>query len=108
MLACCAAFGVMRVILTRTGGEHTVLDSMVTLFGVTASVLALLSYMEYAALMTSGTVCSVILYVTMLADHPEQATYLIYALYALICSVIAIFRLKKLYAEQQSPQKKDM
>ena len=94
----------MGFILPRLGGEHTFLDSAVTLLGILTSVLTMLSYKEYALLMVAGGVLSSALYVVMLPEHPEQATYLIFNLYSLVCCTLASFRIGKLYAEQQRKQ----
>ena len=95
-------------VLPRLGGEHTFLDSAVTLLGILTSVLTMLSYQEYALLMVAGGVLSTALYVAMLPEHPEQATYLIFNLYSLVCCTLASFRIRKLCAEQQQKQVSDM
>ena len=91
----------LGIMLPRLGGEHTFLDSAVTLLGILTSVLTMLSYKEYALLMVAGGVFSSALYIAMLPEHPEQATYLIFNLYSLICCTLASFRIRKLYLEQQ-------
>ena len=91
----------LGLLLPKLGGEHSFLDSAVTLLGILTSVLTMLAFTEYASLMVvSGLVC-VALYAFMLGEHPEQVTYLIFTLYSLACCVIAFFRIRKLYAEQQ-------
>ena len=99
---------VLGFMLPRLGGEHTFLDSAITLLGILTSVLTMLSYKEYALLMVAGGVLSSALYVAMLPEHPEQATYLIFNLYSLVCCTLASFRIRKLYAEQQRKQTADM
>ncbi len=94
----------LGLLLPFLGGEHSFLDSAVTLLGILTSVLTMLAYMEYAALMAAGGVVSAFLYLSMLAEHPEQITYLIYTLYSLTCCVIAGFRIVKLYREQQNTE----
>ena len=88
-------------LLPRLGGEHSFLDSAVTLLGIITSVLTMLSYKEYALLMAVGCGVSTALYVSMLPEHPEQTTYLVFNLYSLICCTLAFFRMRKLYREQQ-------
>ena len=90
--------------LPYLGGEHTFLDSAVTLLGILTSVLMMLSYKEYPLLMVVGGVLSSALYISMLPEHPEQATYLIFNLYSLVCCTLASVRIRKLYAEQQQKQ----
>lgn len=90
--------------LPLLGGEHTFLDSAVTLLGILTSLLTMLSYKEYALLMVAGGVLSSVLYVSMIPNHPEQTTYLIFNLYSLTCCTLAFFRIRKLYAEQRKSQ----
>ncbi len=91
----------LGLLLPLFGGEHSFLDSAVTLLGIFNSFLTMLAYMEYASLMVISNLVSAALYISMLSEHPEQATYLIYTLYSLTCCIIAFFRIRKLYAEQQ-------
>ena len=41
----------------------------------------------------------------MLREHPAQITYLIYALYSMVCQIIALKRIMRLYREQISHEK---
>lgn len=91
----------LGIALPRIGGEHSFLDSAVTLLGILTSVLTMLSYKEYALPMAVGCGVSTALYVAMLPEHPEQTTYLVFSLYSLTCCTLAFFRIGKLYREQQ-------
>ncbi len=97
----------LALLLPLLGGEHSFLDSAVTLLGILTSVLTMLAYMEYAVLMVTGGLVSASLYISMLGDHPEQVTYLIFTLYSLTCCVIAGFRIGKLYKEQQNTRRNE-
>ncbi len=94
----------LGLLLPLLGGEHSFLDSAVTLLGILTSILTMLAFMEYASLMVVGNLVSAALYISMFGEHPEQATYLIFTLYSLTCCVIAFFRIRKLYAEQQKKE----
>ncbi len=91
-----------QLILRLTGGEHVFLDSLVTLLGILTAFLTMLSYREYTVLMVAGGILSAALYLTMLPEHPEQTTYLVFGIYSLICSVTALFRIRKLCREQEA------
>ena len=42
----------------------------------------------------------------MLRDHPAQITYLIYALYSMVCQIGALKRVLRLYKEQTHEKEK--
>ena len=92
----------VMLILSRAGSDHRVLDTTISLVGILASLLAMLSYIEYVTLTALGQVFSLILYISMLKTNPEQLTYLVYSLYSLICIIQAFIRTRGIYAEQQS------
>ena len=93
---------VLIYVLLRTGGNYIILDSTITLIGVLVSILTMLSYLEYVPLMVINGILTVVLYVIMMLDVPEQSTYVVFSVYSLISSVIAFFRIQKLYKVQQS------
>ncbi len=97
------------VILNRVGAAYSLLDTTTTILGILATVLMMLSYIEYTVLMLAGQVCSIGLYIVMLRKNPEQLAYLIYSLYALICMMVAVARAREIYKIQQenSPNKKE-
>ena len=66
----------------------------------------MLAYIEYAPLMIlSGTV-SILLYIAMLREQPAQITYLIDALYSMVCQIGALKRVLRLYKEQTHEKEK--
>lgn len=88
------------VILRIMGSSYQLWDNTITLLGILTTILTMLAYVEYAPLMILGCLCSIGLYITMIADTPEQVTYLIYGIYTLICSVKGFRRAVALYKEQ--------
>ena len=96
------AEGILLLVLFLTGGSHTLLDSSITLIGIVTALLTMLSYIEYAPLRVLNGILSILLYIMMLGEHPEQTTYLCFTLYSLASSTIAFFRIRKLYAKQQA------
>ena len=60
------------------------------------------AYVEYTFLMLINGIIGIILYITMLSDTPETATYLIFSVYSFICIIFAFFEAKKLYKSQQN------
>ena len=101
LLGSVLAEALLLAVLILTGGSHTLLDSSITLIGILTSLLTMLSYIEYAPLMVLNGVLSIVLYLTMLGEHPDQTTYLCFTLYSLTSSTVAFFRIRKLYEEQR-------
>ena len=91
----------LQSVLNKVGAAHSLLDTTTTILGILATVLTMLSYIEYTVLMLAGQICSIGLYIAMLGTNPEQLTYLIYSVYALICTTAAFVRTREIYRMQQ-------
>lgn len=99
-------WGAAWLILSRADSGYRILDISTSLLGILISLLTMLAYIEYAPLMIlSGTV-NIVLFAAMLRDHPEQITYLIYALYSMVCQIGALKRVLRLYKEQTHEKEK--
>ncbi len=103
--AAAAAWLIIQHMLSGADSTCRELDTAVTILGFLETILTLLSYYEYTAAKLGGGLCSMLLFVSMLKDYPEQTTYLGYSVYLLICSTIAVIRVRKIYAEQQNIMK---
>ena len=90
------------LILNQVGAAHSLLDTTTTILGILATVLTMLSYIEYTVLMLAGQVCSICLYIAMLEKNPEQLTYLIFSVYALICAAAAFLKTREIYKIQRN------
>ncbi len=101
ILLCAAVFAV----LSAFGSQYRVLDTLVTLLGLLAPILTLLAFIEYTWLQLVSGVLVLALYVQMLGAYPEQMTYLIYAVYSLICMTLNCVRVRALYIRQQTELK---
>ncbi len=95
------ALAVLGVVLPLMGSQYVFLDSATTLLGILIYFLTMFAFVEYTFLMVINGVIGIILYITMLGDTSETATYLIYSVYSFICTVFAMFQAKKLYASQR-------
>ena len=78
-----------------------VLDNTVSVLGIVATVLMLLRFVEYAPLQIISQICALTIYFMKLATEPEQITFIIYSVYAMICASIAIRNMRKRYLAQQ-------
>ena len=103
------AFGLiwsgLFLLLTLTDSRYVLYDITTTLVGILISFLTLFACIEYTYLMLPNSLLSVGMYLTMMQDHPEQITYLIYALYCFLCQCLAFVRAKKLYSQQKMKEK---
>lgn len=96
-----AALAVMWIVLPLIGSEYVFLDSVTNLLGILIYFLTMFACVEYTFLMIINGVIGISLYVTMLSETPETATYLIFSVYSFICIVFAFFEARKLYKIQQ-------
>jgi len=90
------------VILNAAGGNYKFLDSAVSLLGIVCTILSMLAFCEYTYIKVISNVISVALYASMLKDAPEQTTYFVYSLYAVVCCVREFVNAHKLYKKQRS------
>lgn len=94
-------FAVMAV-LNALGSNYQMLDTSITLLGILSSILTMLAYVEYAYLVLPSSILNIILYALMLLEDPAQSTYLVYNVYCLICQIMSLQRVRKLYRLQQN------
>ena len=90
----------LYLILKSVGAAYALLDNTVSLFGILITFLQLFAYVEYTYLMLPNSLFSVALYIQMLPENPEQTTYLIYALYSLVCYIFQLINAARLYRLQ--------
>ena len=104
-----AGFGItllgLQLVLSLTDANYILLDSTTTLLGILISFLTMFAFIEYTGLMLVSGLVSIVLYLTMLRDTPEQITYLVFSLYSYICQLRAFVRARKVYAQQQTESK---
>ncbi len=93
-------------ILTALGSKNILFDNTSSLVGLLSSILMMLAYIEYSPLMVFGCVSSVGLYLSMIRENPEQITYLVYAIYSLICTVIGFKNAVRNYRAQNGEKGK--
>ena len=105
LIAFSFALAALHWIMSALGSNHTLFDNLSSLLGGWVTVLTLFAYVEYTWLMIPAGLCNIGLYISMLEETPEQMTYLIYAIYGLVCSSIAVFQARKLWNAQNSSTK---
>lgn len=95
------AWCVICFVLTGTDAKFRELDTAVTVLGIAATILTMLSYYEYTFVMLAGGICTIVLYILMLKDTPEQITYLGFSVYSLICTILAFGQVHIIYKKQR-------
>lgn len=99
---CAAGWALLYGIMSAAGASYLLLDNTLTLFGVLVTILTMLAYIEYTYLSIVSGLVNITLYTVMSFDTPEQIPYLVFALYSFVCISMALFRARKLYAEQKA------
>ena len=94
------SFSTIYIILSVLNSEYRLLDLSVSLISVFTSVLALFSFMEYSWTMLGTGVFSIVLDISMMRNYPGQITYLVFSIYSMICIILQMISVHKLYKEQ--------
>lgn len=95
------AWTVLFFVLLGFGSEYLILDNTVTLISVCANVASLLCLIEFPYIQCVSYVVNIALYTQMIQKDPRQWTFLIYAIYALICCAVSAVYMQKLYNRQK-------
>ncbi|MBR4864490.1 MAG: nicotinamide mononucleotide transporter [Oscillospiraceae bacterium] len=98
------SFVLMNLILNALGGSYQLWDSTASLLGVLVTLLQMLAFREYSWLMFISGGSNIALNCSMLAQHPGQITFVIYALHSFICIIVQFFRVRALHKEQKESQ----
>ena len=87
--------------IKKTLGKYVEMTDLYICIPIIMTFLTMFAFVEYTWLMIISSVINIILYVVMLKESPEQATYLIFSVYSFICQVIGFFKVRKIYKQQQ-------
>ncbi|MBQ8605874.1 MAG: nicotinamide mononucleotide transporter [Clostridia bacterium] len=105
-LYCLIGFGllwtVQYFVLSSVGSGYILLDNTLTILGLAGTVFSLLRLIEYPFISIISSIINLVLYIAMLKEHPGQMTYVVYTVYSLICCVISLRFMTKLYKKQNS------
>lgn len=104
LLSGIAAYAIYTLVIinTQTDANQPLIDSASFMLGIVGSALTILSYREYTYLSVAHNILSLILYVSVAFTSPDIITYVIFAVYAVICSLKQFASVKILYTEQQA------
>ena len=97
-----AAWAGLLILLRLIGSSFAILDNTISLLGILISFLTMFAYIEYTTLMIPSSLINLLLYISMLREHPEQSTYLIFSVYCFICQCIAYKNAREAYRQQNA------
>ena len=93
-------------LIKALGSASSLIDSMASLIGMYVTVLQVLKYSEYTALMIPSGLLTIALYVSLIAKGTvEQVPFLVYSLYSLCCVIRSVFSAKRILKEQEAEEK---
>ena len=104
LLSGIAAYAIYTLVIinTQPDANQPLIDSASFMLGIVGSALTILSYREYTYLSVAHNILSLILYVSVAFTSPDIITYVIFTVYAVICSLKQFASVKILYTEQQA------
>jgi len=88
-----AAWVALFFIFFFMGSSYMILDNTSSLLGVAVTILTLLRFKEYAPLQIVSGILTLVLHISVFIDTPSQLPYVIFSLYSIICTVIAVRRI---------------
>ena len=94
-------WAVLYLILDAFGSGYLVLDNTISVISAAGNVGSMLSLIEFPFMQILAHMLNITLYVQMVANDPKQWTYLIYSVYALVCSIISACYMHRLYLQQR-------
>ncbi len=100
------AYVIVMFVLEKADGNNAYLDNASALLANFIYFLTMFAFIEYTWLMIPSGIITILLRVAMIADDPSYVTYLIFAIYSMICTVRQFFRVRALYKEQQAAETK--
>lgn len=100
VLGFAALWIVMWYILSASDSGYRFFDITGSLLGGITTILTMMAFIEYVPIIILSLCINIGLYISMMAEEPAQITYLIYALFALLCQFRALGKVIILYKQQ--------
>lgn len=100
--AMAAGWLLLYLLFAVFGSKYLLFDNTVAVIGIVASILCAMRYTEYALLQVLSGAISTLLYAFMLLDDPRKAVWLVYSVYAAVCSMIAFVKTTRRTSENVS------
>lgn len=91
--------------MKNTDANYLYLDSIIMISGIVVPILTLFALVEYAYVSMLTAPVSVLMYVLLSFETPEQLPYLIFNIYSCVCCARQLYNARSLFSEQQSADK---
>lgn len=88
--------------LSLTDSDFPILDGLSSIVGMSASVAALLALVEYFPLMILSRIIEFSLYFALMLTDIKHVTFIIFAIFGLVCQISALFKAKSIWQNQRS------
>jgi nicotinamide riboside transporter PnuC len=89
-------------VLRYFGSSYILFDNTVTLLGTAVTFLTLFAFLEANYISALCAAVNLVMFIVKSFKEPENITYVIYQVYALIRVIEALINWKRIYTEQQS------
>ena len=99
------AYVVYVFFMKNSDANYLYLDSIIMISGIIVPVLTLFAFVEYAYVSMFTAPVSVLMYVLLAIETPEQLPYLIFNIYSCVCCARQLYNARSLFSEQQSADK---
>ncbi len=99
------AFAICYTVYRALGSQHLILDNISMVLGILVPILSAVPYIEYVWFNLISQVMSIGMAISLALHNPERIPYLIYAIFCLVCVILANIRIHQLYKEQQTRKK---
>ena len=95
------AWLVFYIVLQALDSSYIILDNTSSLLGIIATILTMLSFVEYTIISLVQVILATVLYAIMLPTTPSILVHLVFSIYTIVCIGNACVHVRKLYNEQQ-------
>lgn len=101
-LAFAVAWVAVFTVSTLVGSDFVIFDTTSSMLGILTTFITLFAFIEYTFLQLINCVATILLYINMIFSGKfEQAPFLIFSVFSLICICQSVINAKQIYKEQQ-------
>ena len=88
------------------GGAYILLDTLQAVLALATPFLLMFAFVEYTYTLCLSCITTLSLYILMLAEQPELASYVVISIYSLICAIRGLFNVALLDKQQNGADAK--
>lgn len=86
---------ILFLIFSAFDSSYLILDNTTSVLGIVGTLLCAWRYAEFTMIQWVSTFVSIVTYTVMTIDDPSRCVWLIYSVYACICSIITFINIRK-------------